>query len=140
MNRAVHRLHRGMRQERQFVLRFDLVAAAQRLIGVTGLLGDQTGLFASTVGGLGLTGLITKVALQLRRIDSASLAIETTPFGNLDHPVMRRAMYFGSALGSFAVEGIGPRRLLDVTPADLQKRMQAFMSLVETGGPVELPA
>jgi sugar/nucleoside kinase (ribokinase family) len=58
--------------------------------------------------------------------------------GHLDHPVMRRAMYFGSALGSFCVEGIGPRRLLDVSEGDLRNRMGAFHSLVETGGPVEL--
>ena len=45
----------------------------------------------------------------------------------------------GSALGSFCVEGIGPRRLLDVSQGDLRKRMGEFMSLVETGGPVGLP-
>lgn len=60
--------------------------------------------------------------------------------GNLAHPVMRRAIYFGSALGSFCVEGIGPRKLLEVTPAALKARMDAFMALVETGGRVELPA
>lgn len=59
--------------------------------------------------------------------------------GDLHHHTMRRAMYFGSALGSFCVEGIGPRRLLDVAAADLRKRMEAFMALVETGGPVGLP-
>ena len=58
---------------------------------------------------------------------------------NLAHPTMRRAIYFGSALGSFCVEGIGPRRLLDITRADVQKRMTAFMSLVETGGPIDFP-
>lgn len=62
-----------------------------------------------------------------------------TAVGTLEHPTMRRAIYFGSALGSFCVEGIGPRRLLDVTQADLEKRMEQFMSLVETGGPVSLP-
>lgn len=59
--------------------------------------------------------------------------------GDLHHHVMRRAMYFGAALGSFCVEGIGPRRLLNVTQSDLRKRMEAFMALVETGGPVVLP-
>ncbi|AKV02394.1 Ribokinase [Labilithrix luteola] len=59
--------------------------------------------------------------------------------GNLAHPTMRRAIYFGSALGSFCVEGIGPRRLLDVSPGDLRTRMDQFMALVETGGRVELP-
>jgi sugar/nucleoside kinase (ribokinase family) len=58
--------------------------------------------------------------------------------GDVGHHTMRRAMYFGSALGSFCVEGIGPRRLLEVSQEDLKKRMQAFMSLVETGGPVVL--
>lgn len=58
---------------------------------------------------------------------------------DLHHNVIRRAIYFGSALGSFCVEGIGPRRLLDVTSGDLRKRIDAFMSLVETGGPVALP-
>jgi len=62
-----------------------------------------------------------------------------TRVGTLEHPAMRRAMYFGSALGSFCVEGIGPRRLLDVTRDDLKKRMAEFMTLVETGGPVGLP-
>jgi len=59
--------------------------------------------------------------------------------GDLDPKTMRKAMYFGSACGSFCVEGIGPRRLLETTTADLEKRMKAFMALVETGGPVSLP-
>ena len=79
---------------------------------------DPTGAGDSFAGGL--LGYITRV-------------------GSLEHPVMRRAMYFGSALGSFCVEGIGPRRLLAVTRADLKKRMADFMTLVETGGPVGLP-
>ena len=63
-----------------------------------------------------------------------------TRVGSLEHPHMRRAMYFGAALGSFCVEGIGPRRLLDVTQGDLKKRMDQFMALVETGGPVGIPS
>jgi sugar/nucleoside kinase (ribokinase family) len=59
--------------------------------------------------------------------------------GHADHQTMRRAIYFGAALGSFCVEGIGPKRLLDVTAKDLAKRMDAFMKLVETGGPISLP-
>jgi sugar/nucleoside kinase (ribokinase family) len=59
--------------------------------------------------------------------------------GDVAHHTMRRAMYFGSALGSFCVEGIGPRRLLEVTQSDLRKRMEAFTALVETGGPVVIP-
>ncbi len=46
MNRAVHRLHRGVREERQLVVRFELVAVAQRLVRIAGLLGDEAGLLA----------------------------------------------------------------------------------------------
>jgi sugar/nucleoside kinase (ribokinase family) len=58
--------------------------------------------------------------------------------GDVDHQTIRKAIYFGSAMGSFCVEGIGPRRLLEVTPKDLAERMKLFMSLVDTGGPVSL--
>jgi sugar/nucleoside kinase (ribokinase family) len=58
--------------------------------------------------------------------------------GNADHATMRHAIYFGAALGSFCVEGIGPKRLLEVGRTDLAQRMKAFMALVETGGPVVL--
>jgi FAD/FMN-containing dehydrogenase len=40
--------------------------------------------FWATVGGLGLTGLISKVDLQLRRINSIHLDTESIPYGNLD--------------------------------------------------------
>lgn len=57
--------------------------------------------------------------------------------GDVDHyHTLRRAIYFGSALGSFCVEGIGPKRLLDVDAKALAHRMDAFTHLVETGGPV----
>lgn len=58
--------------------------------------------------------------------------------GDVDHHTIRKAIYFGSAMGSFCVEGIGPRRLLQVTPKDLAERMKLFMALVDTGGPVSL--
>jgi len=58
--------------------------------------------------------------------------------GDLDHATIRKAIYFGSAMGSFCVEGIGPKRLLEVTPKDLAERMKLFTTLVDTGGPVSL--
>ena len=41
-------------------------------------------LFAATIGGLGLTGIITWVELQLQRIDSSQLDIEIIPYQDLD--------------------------------------------------------
>jgi sugar/nucleoside kinase (ribokinase family) len=48
--------------------------------------------------------------------------------------VIRKAMYFASALGSFCVEGIGPSRLLSIAKADVQARISSFAKLVDHGG------
>lgn len=40
--------------------------------------------FAATVGGLGLTGVITQAEIQLRRVDGPWLNTETIPYANLD--------------------------------------------------------
>lgn len=44
---------------------------------------DASGLFAATIGGLGLTGIITRATLQLAPIASSNMVVETIPFGNL---------------------------------------------------------
>jgi len=44
---------------------------------------DSTGLFSATIGGLGLTGVITRVALELAPITSSDMDVQTIPFGNL---------------------------------------------------------
>jgi FAD/FMN-containing dehydrogenase len=46
--------------------------------------GDAHGLFAATVGGLGLTGVITWAQLRLRRIHGPWMETETLRFGSLD--------------------------------------------------------
>ncbi len=45
---------------------------------------DPTGLFAATVGGLGLTGIMTRAELELVPITSTLLDVETIAFANLD--------------------------------------------------------
>jgi L-gulonolactone oxidase len=45
---------------------------------------DNSGLFAATIGGLGLTGLITWAEIEVMRIESAVMEVENLPFGNLD--------------------------------------------------------
>jgi FAD/FMN-containing dehydrogenase len=44
---------------------------------------DPSGLFAATIGGLGLTGVITHAAIELLPITSSSMQVETIPFRNL---------------------------------------------------------
>jgi sugar/nucleoside kinase (ribokinase family) len=52
---------------------------------------------------------------------------------------IRRAMFFASALGSFCVEDVGPKRLLSMSRADLRRRIEGFVKMVDYGGdlPVE---
>ncbi len=45
---------------------------------------SEPALFASTIGGLGLTGIIEWAEIELLKIDSAYLEVETLPFENLD--------------------------------------------------------
>lgn len=45
---------------------------------------DRPDLFAATVGGLGLTGVILTVELQLRRVTSNQVSQRSIKFGNLD--------------------------------------------------------
>jgi FAD/FMN-containing dehydrogenase len=45
---------------------------------------EQPDWFAATVGGLGLTGVITQAEIQLRRVAGPWLDTETVPYANLD--------------------------------------------------------
>ncbi|SMC86315.1 FAD-binding oxidoreductase [Rhizobium sp. RU36D] len=45
---------------------------------------DPSGLFQATIGGLGLTGVITWAEIELIPISSAIIAAENIPFGDLD--------------------------------------------------------
>ncbi len=45
---------------------------------------EQPDWFAATVGGLGLTGVITQAEIQLRRVPGPWLNTETVPYANLD--------------------------------------------------------
>lgn len=49
--------------------------------------------------------------------------------GKLDADHMRRAVLYGSALASFCVEKFGPDRLIDLTSAEIEKRVAAFHEL-----------
>ena len=43
---------------------------------------------------------------------------------------LRRAMVYGAAMGSFAVEGFSISRLLEISREDIERRVQAFARLV----------
>ena len=54
-----------------------------RTDGSTSVLQPGDARFAATVGGLGLTGVITEVTLQLKRVRSPWVSVETQPYQNL---------------------------------------------------------
>ena len=60
--------------------------------------------------------------------------------GEVSPAVLRKALFFASALGSFCVEGIGPSQLLAVGRPELAARISSFSRLVEYGGDLALPS
>jgi sugar/nucleoside kinase (ribokinase family) len=60
--------------------------------------------------------------------------------GEVSSPLLRSAMFFGAALGSFCVEGIGPSRLLTIGRSELAARMGAFARLVGTSADLSIPS
>jgi len=51
---------------------------------------------------------------------------------------MRRAMFYAAAMGSFCVEAIGPKRIQELTRAQLDVRLESFRALVDFGGSLTL--
>jgi sugar/nucleoside kinase (ribokinase family) len=58
--------------------------------------------------------------------------------GEVSPALLRSAMFFGAALGSFCVEGIGPSRLMAIGRTELAARMGAFARLVGYSGDLSL--
>jgi sugar/nucleoside kinase (ribokinase family) len=50
--------------------------------------------------------------------------------GDLSDASLRRAVIYGSAMGSFAVERFSVQRLLEITPDDIAARVADFKRLV----------
>ena len=50
--------------------------------------------------------------------------------GDLSEGNLRRAVVYGSAMGSFAVEAFSIKRFLDVTPDEIRDRVAEFHRLV----------
>ncbi len=49
--------------------------------------------------------------------------------GELNREVLKRAMFYGGVMGSFAVERFGPQRLTELTRAEIDARFQLFRDL-----------
>ena len=54
--------------------------------------------------------------------------------GEVSPGTLRKGMFFASALASFCVEGIGPKRLLAAERPDLIARLEEFTKMVDYGG------
>jgi len=50
--------------------------------------------------------------------------------GRIDEESMRRAVVYGSTMGSFAVERFSTERLMEITSADIRTRLAEFRRLV----------
>jgi FAD/FMN-containing dehydrogenase len=76
------------------VLSFELLTSdgARRLCSRD----ENAELFAATIGGLGLTGLVTSATIQLKRAASAFLSGRSIKFGNLDEFFSLSETYVGS--------------------------------------------
>jgi FAD/FMN-containing dehydrogenase len=74
--------HHGAGTIARHILRFELLRSdGQRLLCSPT---ENPEWFNATLGGLGLTGIITWATLQLRRISGPGMAVETIRFSNLD--------------------------------------------------------
>lgn len=49
--------------------------------------------------------------------------------GELNREVLKRAMFYGGVMGSFAVEKFGPQRLTEITREEIEARFQIFREL-----------
>ena len=54
--------------------------------------------------------------------------------GDTSPASLRRAIVYGSVMGSFVVEDFGPRRLLQLTPEEVEHRYRQFVSLTDIDG------
>jgi len=54
--------------------------------------------------------------------------------GDMSPAGLRRAIVYGSVLGSFVVEDFGPRRLLKLTREDIDRRYRQFVALTNING------
>jgi len=58
--------------------------------------------------------------------------------GEATPAVLRRAMFYASAIASFCVEGIGTDRLARATRRELDERLEAFVKMLDYGGSLAL--
>lgn len=54
--------------------------------------------------------------------------------GEITPAALRRAIVYGSVMGSFVVEDFGPRRLLQLSAEDVERRYRQFVSLTDIDG------
>lgn len=53
--------------------------------------------------------------------------------GEVNRETLKRAMFYGGVMGSFAVEKFGPQRLTELTRDDIDARFQMFRELTHLG-------
>jgi decaprenylphospho-beta-D-ribofuranose 2-oxidase len=111
--------HRSEGSIRRAVRELELLTPANGIVVVTP---DGTPeLFAATLGGLGLTGVVLTVTLQLRRIETSWLRLRTERAGDLDATFARMAAEDPDSYSVAWVDCLAERRRLGravITKAD----------------------
>ena len=109
--------------------------------------------FAATVGGMGLTGVIVRVALQLRRVAGPWLATEAVPYANIDEFFMladaseagwEHTVSWIDCIAGSNGRGIflraNPSALLEQAVPQARKRKMPFVPPVSLVNKLSLPA
>jgi len=131
----------------RYVLQVELMRSNGELIVCSP--SQNTELFNATIGGLGLTGLITRVVLQLKKVASDKIEVETIKIKNLDDFFAKTASsdddyeYTVTWIDCLATGGSLGRGLLMrgkhfVSPNEsgLQNRQKKSLSI---GVPIDMP-
>ena len=74
--------HHGKGTFGKYVLSFMLARSDGSLINCSRT--ENAGFFAATIGGMGLTGIVTEITLQLAKVSAHSILQQTIPFASLN--------------------------------------------------------
>ncbi len=98
--------------------------------GAVHTLGPGDDVFRATVGGIGLTGIITRIALRMQRVVGPAMRVRSQPCGDLDALLAALAEASGATYSVAWIDGTATGRRLG----------RGILETAEPGAPDERPA